>query len=260
MTKTFELNTIKGNEKLLLLALADFSNDDGVCFPSYKTLEAKTSMNRGSVSKWLTSLEDRGLLLRAKRKRKNGSNSSNKYLLFPGELFNKLDEEDKEFFDQSLENVLPDHSLENELPTVEQSLEVELVGSLEVELPYEPSLLNAPLSNLTITKKEEMFDSFWEVYPRKEGKKKAKEAFLNPKNFKRMPCMNAIIGAVILQSMTKQWEDGFIPHATTWINGHRWEDEVQLSDTDKIKAIAEHEGKSFSEVRDLWIKGELDGI
>ncbi len=137
MAKVFDDTSIKGNEKLLLLSMADFSNDDGVCFPSYNTLVTKTSMNKGSVSKWLNSLEEKGKLLIANRKRKNGSNSSNKYLLYPNETFDNLDEEDKEFFSQSLKVILPIQSLEVVLG---DGLEVKPAGSLEVKPAYEPPL------------------------------------------------------------------------------------------------------------------------
>lgn len=138
MTKVFDDQTVKGNEKLLFLSLADFSNDEGVCHPSYNTLMKKTTMNKASVSKWLKSLEDKNKILKAKRKRKNGANSSNKYLLFPADTFEFLDEEDKLCFVQSLEVELGGDSLKVELA---QSLENKLPASLENKLQSEPPVL-----------------------------------------------------------------------------------------------------------------------
>lgn len=68
------------------------------------------------------------------------------------------------------------------------------------------------------------FDAFWSVYPRKVGKHKAQQAFekLNVDD----ALMDTILKAVEMQKKT--WSDPqFIPHPTTWLNQHRWEDEVE---------------------------------
>lgn len=78
------------------------------------------------------------------------------------------------------------------------------------------------------------FDSFWSAYPRKDGKAKAKEAFIklapNDELFKTM--MNAIER----QKKGDQWikEGGkFIPYPATWLNQKRWEDEVKTYPSEK---------------------------
>ena len=70
------------------------------------------------------------------------------------------------------------------------------------------------------------FLRFWQAYPRKEGKEAASKAWdkLKPNN----ALGAAILEAVRKQSQTPQWfkENGkYIPHASTWLNGRRWEDE-----------------------------------
>lgn len=143
MTNVFNDETLKGNEKLLMLALADNANDSGVAFPSWSELIRKTSMSRGSISKWIKSLENKKILFKKIRNRKNGSRTSSKYLIYP--LVNKeiLDEEDYLIFEdlyiQSSEVELPPKvqklnypSSEVELPKGGQSSEVE---------PLEPSLI-----------------------------------------------------------------------------------------------------------------------
>jgi len=139
MTLVFDDTSIKGNEKLLMLSIADNCNDTGVAFPSWGEIMRKTSMSRGSISKWIKVLEKKRLLFRKERKRKNGSNTSNKYLIYPYKNKEVLDEEDYLLFEElftSSEVELP--SSEVELP----SSEVELPNggqSSEVEL-LEPSL------------------------------------------------------------------------------------------------------------------------
>lgn len=48
------------NETLVLLALADASNDDGFCFPGYDSLIRKTKLARSTLSKTLSILEGSG--------------------------------------------------------------------------------------------------------------------------------------------------------------------------------------------------------
>ena len=127
MTVVFDDTTIKGNEKLLMLTLADNCNDSGVCFPSWENIMRRTVMSKGSLAKWLISLEDKGLLFRVTRTRRNGSKTSNKFLLYPHQNRLILDDEDFDIFSH-----LFDQSSEVELPTKVQELNYQ---SSEVELP-----------------------------------------------------------------------------------------------------------------------------
>jgi len=69
------------------------------------------------------------------------------------------------------------------------------------------------------------FDTFWELYPRKVGKGQAKRAFV--------AALKKTDLSTIIQSLERQlpaWknrEPAFVPHPTTWLNGDRWEDQVE---------------------------------
>ena len=99
MTLVFNDESIKGNEKLLMLAIADSANDSGVCFPSWNALMKKTSMSKNSLAKWLGVLEEKQYLFRKQRSRKNGSKTSNKFLIYPHHNKDFLDFEDMEMFE-----------------------------------------------------------------------------------------------------------------------------------------------------------------
>lgn len=69
------------------------------------------------------------------------------------------------------------------------------------------------------------FDEFWKAYPRKDNKKKAVVAF----NSIPAKDIDTVIADVIARSKTEQWtkENGkYVPMATTYIHGKRWEDEI----------------------------------
>ena len=110
MSKVFKCQQVKGNEKFLLLALADNASDNdgehGTCFPSIRTLTEKTGLSNRSVINNLEKLIEKGLLLRQYRSRKSGGRSSNKYLIFPSETYNLLSDKNKIGFTQSEEPAL----------------------------------------------------------------------------------------------------------------------------------------------------------
>ena len=75
---------------------------------------------------------------------------------------------------------------------------------------------------------ETEFDGFWSIYPKKAGKQDALKAW---KKLKPGHDLLAIIMTKLkAQSASHDWQkDGgkFVPHPATWLNGHRWEDEVK---------------------------------
>ena len=76
------------------------------------------------------------------------------------------------------------------------------------------------------------FDTFWAAYPRKVGKKKARQAWDRAKD---RPALGDILASLTAQDKAKRWSNGnqqFCPHPTTWLNGARWEDEIDPPDAD----------------------------
>ncbi|SDZ02486.1 helix-turn-helix domain-containing protein [Herbiconiux ginsengi] len=67
--------------KLVLMALADYADEAGSCFPSHATLSAMCCMSTKTVSRAIEILERRELLTREQRRRGNGSRTSDRYVL-----------------------------------------------------------------------------------------------------------------------------------------------------------------------------------
>lgn len=72
---------LKQGPKLVLLALADYANDDGVCWPGVDALAEKTSMSRSAVIEAIKALAEAGLVAVEKRADANGYRASNRYHL-----------------------------------------------------------------------------------------------------------------------------------------------------------------------------------
>ena len=82
------------------------------------------------------------------------------------------------------------------------------------------------------------FEKFFDLYPRKIGKKKAQEAWakLNPDE----ELVEKILAAVAVQKKQPAWlkDDGqFIPHPTTWLNQGRWDDVVGVDKPKSVPAV-----------------------
>ncbi len=124
------------------------------------------------------------------------------------------------------------------------------------------------------------FDAFWAAYPRKVAKASALKAW-------KKACTGEAIKDEIMRVLKEQLpalyersgkDRQFIPHAATWLNGRRWEDEaslVSLSKNDKPRVIAcelcgdsgllwdarlEHQGRTPRFVRCSCARGQLPGL
>lgn len=251
MKYAFDCKDLNPTQKLIMLALADNANDNGVCFPSWNTIQQKTSLSRGALSSNLKKLSENGLLIQKHRNRKNGSRTSSKYLIFPKLNIEFLDEEEYLIFENKLTQSSADVLSEQDIQSSADVPTNPIQSSADV--PPEPSLNTLTITNKKINKKsslslqedEQSFEMFWKHYPKKVEKVKAKKAWLKTKD---KPYVDDIIKAVNFYKMTKTVKDGFVCNATTWINGRRWEDEIQLSDYEKTLAILEHTGMTGLEL------------
>lgn len=133
------------------------------------------------------------------------------------------------------------------------------------EIPEGAGTAQKVLSNLTELKRTEprrepnpeparradvLFESFWEAYPRKKAKDRAKRAW-----DKRRPTdalLTIMLTAVAEQQRSAEWlkEGGkWIPHPATWLNDARWTDSVTpadgLSDTARFNLAASDEAEQM---------------
>jgi len=74
---------------------------------------------------------------------------------------------------------------------------------------------------------QETFDSFWNIYPKKQGKALALKSFM--KLGEDCELFEVIWDTIELQKNTKGsclFEKKFVPHFSTYLDGRRWEDEI----------------------------------
>ena len=92
-----------------------------------------------------------------------------------------------------------------------------------------------PISPKVKTDCSDLFNQFWDSYPKHIAKQSAVKAFEKLKPDEKL--LEAMLKAIELQKESKQWEkDGgaFIPYPATWLNQRRWEDELPQVETDNV--------------------------
>jgi hypothetical protein len=79
-------------------------------------------------------------------------------------------------------------------------------------------------------KSEELFDEFWSVYPKRMAKAHARIAF--DRACKKADAKTIIEAAKQFSEFLQHQgtQKKYMPLATTWLNGERWEDELYFED------------------------------
>ncbi len=75
------------------------------------------------------------------------------------------------------------------------------------------------------------FEDFWAAYPRKIGKGNARRAFAKAMKNTSVDQIAAGLNRQLAALSSK--EQQYIPHASTWLNGERWNDEPDTNTTDR---------------------------
>jgi len=84
------------------------------------------------------------------------------------------------------------------------------------------------------------FDTFWEAYPKKRAKGKTEIAFkkINPDE----QLLSVILEAIGKAKKSIDWQKDagqYIPYPASWLNGKRWEDEIQENPKPKASTGAD---------------------
>ena len=76
------------------------------------------------------------------------------------------------------------------------------------------------------------FELFWDHYPRKVAKGKARSAF--KKAVEKVDAALILLMVGEYAESVKNKEPKFIPHPATWLNGERWADQLEQSKDDSM--------------------------
>ncbi len=186
--------------KLVLIGIADKYNEErGYAWPSVKWLAEVADCTTRTVQSKIKLLEEVGMLVRVMQK--NGkTNDTNHYHIPPlggGE----------------------NPSGVNQL--LQGGGEAVASGG-GVKQPVHPNYSNNYINNKYII---DSFDLFWNVVPKKVGKKAALKAFKNALKDAEPDAIMAGMNAYADKVTREKVEPKFICHPSTWLNEGRWDDE-----------------------------------
>jgi hypothetical protein len=240
-------------ELLVLLALADHADDEGVCWPSHKKIALKSRMSDRNVRRVLVKLEEAGYLKILSSG--GGRGRPNKYQVIPNP--DNLSTTAKPGHDGSLN---PDTAMSDE-PSLESSSK-------------NPPIVPPP-GDVCVTSDKTPFEEFWKIVWAKTNKAGAERAW------KKLSEENRRKAIGLAAQFFRKWRADY-PHASpihpsTYLNNRRWEDLgagvvmngggaiiITIDDQQDLKAVKERTGLStlrdpnviwFSKVHgDSWIK------
>ena len=75
-----------------------------------------------------------------------------------------------------------------------------------------------------------MFETFWDLYPRKVSKRVAQRKFEALSKTEQQQALDALPNHIQYWK-SKNTEMEFIPHASTWVGQYRFEDEIVIEET-----------------------------
>lgn len=115
-------------------------------------------------------------------------------------------------------------------------LHMGLLSGLQTSTPLH-STPTSPKGEVTTSRSSELFAKFWAAYPRKIGKKAAEKAWARALRAGADP--EVLVRAADAYAVQRKGQDQkFTPHASTWLNGGRWEDEP---DRPQLRAVGDYQ-------------------
>ena len=200
---------IESGPKFVLVALADFADEAGTCYPGQERIAAMTGMHRSSVVRHLKTLESLGLVSRVHRQGPKGQRTSDRYALHLGTNVAESNVADSNVGESNVASgaVPLSQSAQNQRRTVRQEP--------SVEPPVEPSGTDSAREPVT-------FAAFYDAYPRKAARPKAVAAYRAA--LKRASADQILAGAIAYRNDPNR-DDAFTAHPTTWLNRDGWNDD-----------------------------------
>jgi len=199
------LNTKVSNTGLRLYAvLAKFADSEtGQAFRGRTRLSRELDCSLKTVDRAVAELMELGAIRKTQRV-KDGYFQSSLYTVV------RIDPASGVTRPRDIDDATPRHERPDPVSSV-----THITRTTELE-PKEPE----PLNDIS-TK----FDQFWELYPRKVGKGKARQAF--EKALEKTDLETILDGVEAYIDHEGYNDMEFIAHPTTWLNGERWDDEYE---------------------------------
>jgi len=216
MSQVMRDATYDGKQKLVLLAIADAVDNNGVGFASYRQIKQITDVTDEYLRRSIRRFVDDGRL--AIVRKGSGPGSATIYrVILPDSVGENSVGESYELPNSEDVNSPTESASTPQLGVVQLPNSVPY-SSLDTP-PLEAPPLDAPSQRASAL---EHFDSFWFAYPRRQGKGAAKAAW---KRATKKATPDHIIEAAGRYRDDPNREDDFTALPSTWLNQERWDDD-----------------------------------
>jgi len=219
-------NQLTPNAKLLYGEITALCNEKGYCWASNRYFAKLYEVSMTTVSKWVKQLVERGYVTSQIIYAEDGQTILARHIYIaeaPTQentpTQEKLKTPPKEVKDPTQEKL--------KTPT-QENLKDNNTSSIDtiIDTYNNDHLPKKSKEKLEEEKHSANFERFWDIYPKKVAKQKAKDIWLQKK-------YDDLLTEKIIDAITQQievtWkhtEKKYIPNATTWLNQQRWEDEI----------------------------------
>ena len=182
--------------KLVLLMLANYADENYSTYPSYKHLAKLCECNERSVMRAVKSLEEDGAIKIRKRFTDDGKQTSNLFVLQMG----GGDKFDTVGVTEPAPDTVRDIQNNNKQEGGDNH------DKVKTRQKYPPD-----------------FEEWWNVYPRNDGSKKKAFDVWKRATDREIDVRDLYLATARFKQSCHGKDKKFIPHATTWLNQGRWE-------------------------------------
>ncbi len=195
---------LKPNEKLLFSEITALSNKRGYCNASNNYFAQLYDVTTATASNWVNHLKDRGYI--------------DVEMIYDGKQI-----KERRIFVNS-------NTIKENFNTPKEKVEDPIKNNLKRGIKEKFKENNTSKNNTSKNKQlEEDFEKLWKLYPRKEGKKKAFEAYKRAiKNGTTNKEIQTGIVNYLTQIRVQRTNKQYIKQGSTWFNGECWNDDYNV--------------------------------
>ena len=231
--------TEKSSDKFVLVVLANYSDQDGFCWPHVGTIAELTMLSVRAVRRCITRLD--GAFLTVEKQRGTfGQQASSHY-----------------FLDLNSEIILQSDILS---PSVQSDIDAppechprqsqsEPAATIYNDEPSYIHVIDPIVQNdVLIVENDVLFDVWWKLYPRKQDKKKALAAWTKQGCEKNAESLIEALKNQIANDAQYSGDQQFIPLPSSYINKEKFNDEIVIrSRTESRETAAEAAERELAE-------------
>lgn len=216
----FEQQGLTPTQKVVLLAMADDADSDGLCFPSWARLERRAEVSRSTVARAIKELAKKELVRRSNRYGESGRQTSSLYEL-------------------ALDVLRPPETIEGcQIDTgegVTHDTGEGVTGDTPITLNHQKE---PPEGKDPLPSPDKSFDYWWSLVWRRDGKGAARRAFKRAAETAGLLKLYDSTEKQCRYYEQQKTERRFQVMPATWLNQERWDDET-LAQLDEVEGLDE---------------------